>query len=371
MTKSNDAGAQQLLQTLLSGDRAALHQLLGSMLPGGNAPSVVAALGGNLLRMAQQPPVLVLATPGYERMAQGIVDAGNGFFELGNIERKNHQDGTPWQRIHTPVQGREVVVVGGWLTADELMQTYTTAYNAVHWHAKKLTIVIAYHGAARQERAQVDGESVDALFTSHMFTSIPPASGRQNEVILVDIHADAVIGMFQGAGMSCTNVAALSTLMDRIVEHEFDGKCALASPDAGRAKIVQKKADALGLNAAIANKVRNGANTRTYGLLGNVRNKNILLSDDLAVSFGSSVGAAQIMKKRKAKRQILACTHLIAPINPKHGKSYVKDVYESGMFEKVYVTDSVGARAYELAAEYPDFLIVEPLAPILVPFLLG
>lgn len=349
MTKSNDAGAQ-LLQTLLGADRASLLQLVS---------------------MIQKQPILVLATPGYERIAQGIVDAGNGFFELGNIERKNHQDGTPWQCIKSNVSGREVVVVGGWLTAEQLMQTYTTSYNAVHWHAKKLQVAILHHGAARQERAQMDGESVDALFTSHMFTSIPPASGRQNEVVLVDIHADAVIGMFQGAGMSATNVGALSILMDRIIADEFGGKCALASPDAGRAKIVQKKADALGLTAAVANKVRNGSNTRTYGLLGNVRGKNVLLSDDLAVSFGSSIGAAEMMKRRKAKRQILACTHLIAPTNPKHGESYVRDVYDSGVFEKVYVTDSVGERAYELAAQYPGFLIVEPLAPILVPILLG
>lgn len=373
MTNVNNAG-MSLLQQLLSGasanDRAALYKLVQAAAPGTDVSALLTTLGQTFTRQSAVPPIVVLPTPGYEQLAEGIVAAGGGFFELGAVSRKNHKDGRPWQRIDAQIEGREVIVVGGWITDSALMHTYITACNVVHWKAKKLTIVIAYHGDARQERAQEDNESVDGLFASHMFTSIPPASGRRNEVILVDIHADAVTGFFQGAGMTATNVQALNYLIDKIVEKEFGGKCVLASPDAGRAKIVQKKADKLGLRTAVANKDRKGGKTETYGMLGNVRGKNVLLSDDLAVSFGSAIGAGELMRKRGAKRQILACTHLVAPTNEKTGESYVRDLVESGLFERLYVTDSL-PHAYELQEQYPDFLIVEPLAPILVPYLLG
>jgi ribose-phosphate pyrophosphokinase len=371
MQTTNDAGANALLQVLRGGpgtSRAQLYELLKGK---PDALALIGHIAQALTAVAATPPAVVLYIPGYERMAQGIVQYGMGFFELGDIQRKNHTDGRPWQRIETELEGREVIVIGGWINDRDLMETYRTAYNAVLWKAKKLTIVIAHHGDARQERAQEKGEGVDALFASHMFSSIPHASGRQNEVVLVDIHADAVLGFFQGAGMIATNVPALSHMIDKIVAGEFGGKCKLASPDAGRAKIVEKKSEQLGLGTpAIANKGRRGRKTNTYGFLGTVRGKNVLLSDDLAVSFGSAIGAAKLMAKKGALRQILACAHLVAPINPEHGESYVRDVFESGMFERLYVTDSL-PHAYELQAKYPDFLVVEPLAPILVPYLLG
>ncbi len=372
MNKTNDAGANALLKLLRGGPDTSRLQLYELLKGQPDAPGIIAHLAQAFSAVASAPPKVVLPIPGYEKIASDIVANGLGFFELGDMRRKNHSDGRPWQCIDTELEGREVVVVGGWINDRDLMETYRTAYNAVTWKAKKLTIVICHHGDARQERAQEKGEGVDALFASHMFSSIPHASGRQNEVLLVDIHADAVLGFFQGAGMIATNVPALGILIDKIVEKEFDSKCKLGSPDAGRAKIVEKKSEQLGLGTpAIANKGRRGAKTNTYGFLGNVRNKPVLVSDDLAVSFGSAMGAAQVFRKKGAQdNMILACAHLVAPINPKTGESYVRDLVESGLYRKLYVTDSL-PHAYELQAKYPDFIVVEPLGPILVPYLLG
>lgn len=374
MSSTNQAGSTNDLQRLLtlaaSGNRAGLHQLLSAALPAGtNINGLLGLAGQGLLRQSLTPPAVVISTPGYEHLALAIAEASNGFFELGSVERKFHKDGRPWQRFETEIEGREVIVVGGWITDVELMNSYRTACNAVHWKASKLTVLIAHHGDARQERAQMDYESVDALYASRMFTSIPRAKDG-NEVFLVDIHADAVTGFFQGAGMNATNIPALNFLIDKIVAERFGGQCVLAAPDAGRGKIVQKKAKQLKLHAAIASKDRDGAQTETQGLIGKVDGCDVLLSDDLAVSFGSAIGAGQLLREQGARRLGLACTHLVAPINPEHGESFVKDVAESGMFEFLYVTDSM-PQARALAAKYPNFLFVEPLAPIVVPYLLG
>lgn len=321
-----------------------------------------------LATLMRKPRPLVFGTPGYEKLAADVVAASGGKLELGKDERKNFKDGRPWHHFTQSIEGRHVIVIGGWLTDTELMNLYRTGYNAWQWKADRLTMVIPYHGDARQERAQIDGESIDGLYTSMMLAAIPKCPNR-NDVVLVDIHTDTVTGFFQAAGMRATNLEALAPLMDKVRNERYGGKCALASPDAGRGKIVQKKADALELTAVIASKLRSGNKTKTDGILGNPAGQNVLLSDDMGVSFGSAIAAGGIIKKAEALEQVLVLAHAVVPNNPETGLPFIKELVDSGLFAALYVTDSL-PRAHEIKAMYPDFVHVEPLAPILAEHLI-
>lgn len=310
------------------------------------------------------PPPLVFSTPKYARLAREIVEASSEMLELGQDERKTHKDGRGWHRFVSDVEGRDVIIIGGTINDNDWMEVYRMAYNAAYWKARHLKIVLPYHGDARQERAQQEGESVDGLYASAMFAAVPKTPNG-NEVFLVDIHADAVSGFFEASGMRTRNVEALSVIIDRVVSEHFGGKCVLASPDAGRGKVVQKKAKKLKLRAAIASKDRDGNDVETLGLIGDVKGQNVLLSDDLAVSCDSAIGAGRILRDAGALDMVLACTHPVLPKNPKTGQTYVKDLHTSGVFSRFYITDSI-PQAYDLAEQFPGFVFVEPLAPILV-----
>jgi ribose-phosphate pyrophosphokinase len=321
------------------------------------------ALGQQLVKVGGRQPSVVFAIPGYERLASELVAASNGWLEMGVDERKRHKDGKGWHRFVTPVGGREVVLLGGTMSDTDQMELYKLTYNAWLYEAQKLKVVIPYHGDARQERAQMEGESIDGLFASMMFASVPKCPGG-NSVVLVDIHSDTITGFFLGAGMRCKNALVLNQLMEQIVTERFAGKCVLAAPDAGRAKVVSKAAKRLGLKFAIASKSRNGDETETAGLIGNVRGKNVILSDDMGVSFSSAIGAGEFLLRKRAKEVVLAVTHGVVP-----DEKYVSDVIASGMFSCMYVTDSL-PRVYALQEKFPEFVRLVPVAPLLVPYIL-
>jgi ribose-phosphate pyrophosphokinase len=358
MTKSSSSGTT-------AADFAA--QLTQMAMRGQVDRPFVAALGQQLVALAGRQPALVFAIPGYERLAQEIVAASNGWFELGVDERKRHADGKGWQRFVTSVKGREVLLVGGTMSDTDQMELYKLGYNAWLWKAHKLTFLIPYHGDARQERAQSEGEAVDGLFASMMFAKIPSCPGG-NDVFLVDIHADAVTGFFLGAGMRCVNIEVLNQLIESIAGERYAGKCMVAAPDAGRGKVVSKTAKALGLRFAIASKSRPkkpGAKPETAGLIGHVRGRNVILSDDMGVSFSSAIGAGEFLRQKGAADVVLAITHGVIP-----DEQYVQTLIDSKIFSCMYVTDSM-PRVYALKKKFPDFINIVPLAPLVVPHLLG
>jgi ribose-phosphate pyrophosphokinase len=344
------------------GDLAALlHKLVAD---GGVARTALSAIGQELVSLGSKQPPLVFAIPKYKRLARAIVEASNGWLELGVEERKKHKDGKGWHRFVTPLAGREVILVGGTITDGDQMELYRMGYNAWYWNAQKLTFLIPYHGDARQERAQVEGESVDGLFASKMFTSIPKTAGG-NRVFLVDIHADAITGFFLAGDMRCTNIEVLNHIIAYIAAQSFaEGTTVVAAPDAGRARVVVKTAKQLKKRSAIAIKNRDEGEVETQGLIGDVEGCNVILSDDMGVSFDSAIGAGKFLKQNGALDVVLAVTHGVIP-----SERYMRRLVDSGIFSCLYVTDSL-PHVHRLARNYPGKVRIVPLAPLVVSSLL-
>ena len=346
VSKPNLAGASSQLSVMLKailGDQANdpvaiahfSRQLinLGAAQLMATAPNQLADVGAQLLAMS---PKVVFSIPGYEYLAQQLVATSGGKLELGREQRKRHKDGKGWQRYVTSLKGREVILVGSTMSDTDQMEMYKLGCNARLWKARKLTFVITYHGDARQERAQVEGESIDGLFTSVQLAKVPQCPDG-NEVLLVDIHDNTITGFFLGAGVNCRNIDVLPRLIETIGMQRFGGKkCLPTAPDAGRGKVVSKAAKSLGWEFAIASKFRSGATTETAGLIGNVRGRNVILADDIGNSLGSAIGAGQFLKKKRAREVVLVITHGAIP-----DAKYVREFMDTGIFSALYVTDSL------------------------------
>jgi ribose-phosphate pyrophosphokinase len=345
----------------------ALQQLLAA--PQNIDRTTLLALGQQLTRLGAQQPKLVFATPPYLEFARQVVAASNGWLELGAEERKTHKDGKGWHRYVTPLDGREVVVIGGTQTDSDQMELYRMCYNAWYWDARKLTILIPYHGDARQERYTFEGESVDGLYASAMFTSIPKTPDG-NSVFLVDIHSDTITGYFSGGGMRCKNIDVLPHLIKQVAEERFAGDCVVVAPDAGRYKVVYKTAKALNLASAVTSKNRTQGEVETQGLLGDVQGRNVIVSDDMGVSLESASGSGRFLDAHGAAERVLVVTHGVIPVDRSCGRSYLEAFIEAGQYSCLYTTDSL-PHVYELQARFPSFLKVIPLAPLVVSHLIG
>jgi ribose-phosphate pyrophosphokinase len=255
------------------------------------------------------------------------------------VHREYFPDGEVYLRITKPVQNRHVVIVGGTRTAEELIEIVSLAWQAVRDGAAKLSLVIPYFGYSTMERAVQFGEVVRAKVNATLLSSIPNPPGGKT-VFLVDLHAEGIQHYFEG-NTSVVHLYAKGPILSK-VKQLLKGAAhplVVGSADTGRAKWVESYANEIGAEIAIITKRRHdGATTEILNVGGaDVKNKTVLLYDDMIRSGGSIIKAAEAYRKAGASKIIIACTHLILTRNKE--QETLKKVLKSA--DALIATDSV------------------------------
>ncbi|MCY1005302.1 ribose-phosphate pyrophosphokinase-like domain-containing protein [Nannocystis pusilla] len=175
---------------------------------------------------------LVFATPEYGYLQAAL--CGSAALEAGEIDTFAFPDGERYLRLVTPVEGRDVVMIGGTVDDAAALTLFDLACGAVHYGARRLTLVVPYYGYATMERSTKPGEVVTAKTRAALFSAIPPAS-YGNRVLLLDLHAEGIPHYFE-AGLVATHVYAKPVIRDIILDIAGGRPFVLACTDAGRAK---------------------------------------------------------------------------------------------------------------------------------------
>lgn len=307
---------------------------------------------------------LAFALPEYAYLQSALCDLAG--LEPGEIDTYPFPDGERYLRLVTPVAGRDVVLIGGTVDDAAALTLFDLACGAVHYGARRLTLVVPYYGHATMERAVRPGEVVTAKTRASLFSAIPPAS-YGNRVLLVDLHAEGIPHYFE-AGMVATHVYAKPIIRDLIVELAGGRDFVLACTDAGRAKWVESLANDLGVGAAFVFKRRHdGERTEITAIDAQVAGKRVILYDDMIRTGGSLIGAARAYLRAGAASLAAVATHGVFP-----GDALAR-IRASGLFTDIACTDT-HPRARSLAQEGPGgsaALKVASIAPVLVPFLKG
>lgn len=294
-------------------------------------------------------PILFF-TPSYEHMRAALVARTGG--EQGNLELKHFPDGERYARVHTEVLGRDVWLVGGTVSDADTLLIYDLASTLVKAGVRSLTLVVPYFGYATMERAVAAGEVVTAKTRARLLSSIP-AGDIPNRVLLLDTHTEGLQHYFEGSVVPVHTTAqeVIVGLVDAFVpsrEH-----LVLACTDAGRAKWVEALANRMGVGASFVFKKRlDGERTEVRAVDAQVRDKDVVIYDDMIRTGSSLVGAASAYKAAGARAIWAVTTHAVLP-----GASLEK-LRASGLFVRVGATDS-HPRAIALAG---DFLQVESCA---------
>lgn len=301
---------------------------------------------------------LVFSTPEYAYLKDALCEAGG--HEAGALVTSDFPDGERYLRIDTPVAGRDVVLVGGTISDAAALTLFDLACGAVHYGARRLTLVIPYFGYATMERAARPGEVVTAKTRAALFSAIPPAS-YGNRVLLVDLHAEGIPHYFE-AGLVATHIYAKPLIRQMLLELGRGEDFVLACTDAGRAKWVESLANDVGVTAAFVFKRRHDATrTEITAIDAQVAGKRVLLYDDMIRTGGSLLGAARAYLKAGASSLAAIATHGVFP-----GDAFER-LRGSGLFTDLACTDS-HPRALELA---PAGLRVASIAPLLLPHLVS
>jgi ribose-phosphate pyrophosphokinase len=274
--------------------------------------------------------------------------------DLGEVERQTFPDGELYMRIETPLDGRDVLLVGGTVDDAATLELYDLACAIVKYGARRLTLVIPYFGYSTMERATRRGEVVTAKTRARLLSSIPPAVG-QNRVVFLDLHAEGIPHYLEGTIIPL-HLYAKPLILDLARRLGGPDGFVLACTDAGRAKWVESLANDLGVPASFVFKKRtSGDQTEVTAMSAEVAGKRVLLYDDMIRTGGSLVGAARAYLGAGAKSIAAIATHGLFP-----GDALAR-VAATGLLDKIAVTDS---HPRAVAAKH-DLLVVESVAPIL------
>ena len=262
--------------------------------------------------------------------------------ELGNAPfgipfSKRFSDGELYLRVGGRLEGDDVVVVQSTRTDQDLLELLLLEDAVREAGARRTFVVVPYFGYARQDRRFFPGEPVSAR-----------ALGRHVEldadaVITVDLHSSQTLTQFTKPAFEASGIPALARLLR---ERPVD---LLVSPDKGGIDRVRRMAQLLDRPWFALDKKRIDSEHVELSLPGSgalpVRDKHVVLVDDVITTGVTIVEAARLLKRHGAGAISAACTHGL----------FLRDAFEriKAVTDEVYSTDTLGNPA-EKASVAPD-----------------
>jgi len=216
---------------------------------------------------------------------------------------------------------------------DNLMTLFTAINAAFQSDADSITAVIPQFPYSRQERKKTR-EGI----TARQIARFVEDSGA-NRVITLDIHAEAIMGFFSSARFE--DLHASQTIIDHFKTHYNSDNLVITAPDVGGAEKARFYSKAMEVDFAIVDKARNYSRAsviESMRLVGNVKDKDVLLPDDMISTGGTMVNAMKLLKDHGAKNIYVACS---LPFFNGDAKEQLKKAYEDGILTKVIGTDAV------------------------------
>ena len=223
---------------------------------------------------------------------------------LGKMNIQYFADGEFEVSFEESIRGCEVYLVQSTFpNTDNLMELLLMIDAAKRASAKSTIAVIPYFGWARQDRKDKPRVSIAAKLVADLLS----AAGV-DRVITMDLHADQIQGFFD---VPVDHLYASSVFIPYIQSLNLDD-LVIATPDVGGAKRANSYAKYLNVPLVLCHKQRAKANVvAAMTVIGDVKDKNVILVDDMVDTAGTITKAANLMMENGAKSVRALCSHAI------------------------------------------------------------
>ena len=216
-------------------------------------------------------------------------------------------NGETYVRFNESVRGCDVFVVQshGDRVNDWLMEQFIMVDALKRASAKRITVVAPFFPYARQDKKHLGREPISARLVADLYKT-----AGADRIMSIDLHSSQEQGFFDGPW---DHLWAQPVLVDYIRRRIDTSNAAVVSPDAGRIRVAERWANALGgTPLAFVHKTRDITRPNesvANRVVGAVEGRSCVLVDDMIDTGGTISKAVQVVLDAGAKDVIVAATH--------------------------------------------------------------
>lgn len=246
--------------------------------------------------------IMLFAGTASTYLGQEIADALG--VRLGKYERDIFPNENIFIRLGESVRGQDVYVVQTMCPPlhENIFELLIMIDTLKRDSAGRINVVVPYLAYSRSDKKDQPRVGI----TARMMANILETVGA-DRYITIDLHAGQIQGFFNIPGDA---LKAFHLLSDYVLRKNIEDLVVVAT-DLGFAKKGRDWAEKLNTQLVIVEKRRtsNDSRSEALSLIGDVRDKNVLLVDDEVLTGGSVVNAVNLVRQEGARDVYLAFTH--------------------------------------------------------------
>jgi ribose-phosphate pyrophosphokinase len=231
--------------------------------------------------------------------------AGQLSIPLVDIDIETFANGEKKILIKDDVQGENIVLVQSFTQpVDEHIMEFLLITDALErMGARHINAVIPWLGYSMQDKAFRTGEPLSAKVVANLVSN-----SYVKRTFLLDTHNTSIVGFFS---VPTHHSIALQLFLDYAKKNFELENTVVASPDFGGLKRAFTFAEKLGVDWVNIDKHRNPKTNEIIHmeLHGDVEGKTVLVYDDVVISGGTVIEAAEVLKEAGASRVFFLITH--------------------------------------------------------------
>jgi len=223
--------------------------------------------------------------------------------QLGQISINRFPDNEVFVQLLESVRGKDTFVLQTIaLNPDTYLIELLIIVDALkRASARSITAIIPYYGYCRQDRKDKPRVPVTAKLVANLLEK-----AGVTRILTMDLHSGQIQGFFDVPVDNLSGKPVLAKALKKVSPSNL----VIVAPDIGSIKRARVYAKHFKCELAIIDKSRtNATDVKTLHIIGDVKDKDVLLADDMSSTGRTLVSAAKACREKGAKRIFAAVTH--------------------------------------------------------------
>lgn len=264
-----------------------------------------------------------------QKISNSLQSISNGYYtaSFDSLKIEKFSDGEILPLFTESVRNQDVYFIQSLVSSDAIMETLLVSDAAKRAGCLSFNLISPYMGYSRQDKTDHLRSSIGSKVIADIFEKI-----GVNNLFTIDLHASSIQGFYN---IPVIHLNGNKIFIDYLKDLNIDDLCIVA-PDQGAVKRASDYCKAFPDSTfAMINKKRTKPNeVHSMELVGDVKDKNVVIVDDIADTLGTLRKASELVKSHGAKSVRAICTHGIL------SSSAIKNLEESPLIE-LLVSDSI------------------------------